>query len=121
MSVTNSWRTFFSDPARDSPEGVRVTKRGEELFLTRTEARAMKPRGPGLRHEREAPASTAPSVPSEPEDGDWEPSAWSASPTAMTTWIGSPTGRRATRGGAARDDPDALKRKTLRAFRPSGF
>jgi len=38
MSVTNSWRTFFSDPARDSPEGVRVVKRGEELFLVRTEA-----------------------------------------------------------------------------------
>ena len=38
ISVTNSWRTFFSYPARDSPEGVRVVKRGEELFLVRTEA-----------------------------------------------------------------------------------
>jgi len=38
ISVTNSWRTFFSDPDRDSPEGVRVAKRGEELFLVRTEA-----------------------------------------------------------------------------------
>lgn len=38
MSVTTSWRSFFSDPARDSPDGIRVIKRGEELFLVRTEA-----------------------------------------------------------------------------------
>jgi hypothetical protein len=34
--VANSWRTFFSDPGRKAPAGVRFMKRGEELFLVRS-------------------------------------------------------------------------------------
>ena len=73
MSVTNSWRTFFSDPARDSPDGVRFMKRGEELFLTRNGGRPMSSEcyGPTARPRRRIPLLPQRDL-EEPEDGDWE-------------------------------------------------
>jgi hypothetical protein len=36
--VVRNWRSFFSDPCRKAPAGIRVVKRGDEMYLVREDS-----------------------------------------------------------------------------------